>query len=589
MCLECNATAKPTKKGIFQINAKAFDPTHTTSLRNAWVKDMNRRFADLARAVRIAIIDEDCFGLDKGPKLITFASGPGNKAFQYSTSQQKVEGFMKWLNSQVDKGILETGELQQVGGATQAAWTNKYVTDSYKRGVIRARYELQKQGFGKPSLESTGGIEASMATPIHLDRLGLIYSRTYSDLKGITTAMDSQISRILSQGIADGDGPRDLARKIVNAIDGSGGNLGLPIKYTNKNGKEVSYFMPAKRRAEILARTEVIRTHHVATIQEYRNWGIVGVKVQAEFTTAGDGRVCEKCSSLQGKIYTLEEAEGLIPVHAQCRCIMLPTLPDDDEAQEPIRTKAPVIKEIPAPKSPFDYAKANGWTNRAFEKSSKAELDKLRKEAFIRDYKDQLKGFNIAELDADMNMALKKYQIELVEKEIYLASDQAQITYTGKWNGEMLEIKRVFSDNAVSHELFTLPDDLQGQGFAKDVLKAFYKQYQKMKLTQIEIYANIDVGGYAWGRYGFQGSVDEATAFVERAERLSYHYAEQARDVLDTYTKNNPEAIMIPMNLFADADFGKEMLLGKNWYGSLDLKDPNQTKRFEAYLNKTKK
>ena len=244
----------------------------------------------------------------------------GHKAFQYSTSQEKVEQFMEWLNGQVDKGLLETTKINQLGAGANQAWTNVYIKDSYKRGVIRARSELKKAGFKNiPGMEQTGGIEMSMTTPFHIDRLGLVYSRTYTDLKGITTAMDSQISRILAQGLADGDGPSFLAKKMIHAIDGSGaGTLGQAVKYTNKSGNQVEYFMPAKRRAEIWARTEVIRTHHAATIQEYSNWGAEGVNVEAEFTTAGDGRVCSICAGLQGKIYTLTEAEGLIPVHPQC-------------------------------------------------------------------------------------------------------------------------------------------------------------------------------------------------------------------------------------------------------------------------------
>jgi SPP1 gp7 family putative phage head morphogenesis protein len=62
----------------------------------------------------------------------------------------------------------------------------------------------------------------------------------------------------------------------------------------------------------------------MATIQEYRNWRLAGVTVQAEWLTAGDDRVCERCASLQGRIFTLDEIEGMIPVHPGCRCIALP-------------------------------------------------------------------------------------------------------------------------------------------------------------------------------------------------------------------------------------------------------------------------
>lgn len=146
---------------------------------------------------------------------------------------------------------------------------------------------------------------------------GLLFTRVYTELKNITSAMDLQISKVLSQGLIDGDGPRLLARKLISTINGTGmGDLGL----TDTLGR----FIPAQRRAEMLARTEIIRAHHQATIQEYRNWGIEGITVLGEWMTAGDERVCFRCSSLQGKIFTLDEIEPMIPLHPMCRCIALP-------------------------------------------------------------------------------------------------------------------------------------------------------------------------------------------------------------------------------------------------------------------------
>ena len=296
------------------------DPTRTLTLRNAFVRDMKRRFKELIRAVWQSINTEDVFGLKMQANVLPTA---GQQAFAFQTSAQKVESFMRWFRLEVEKGVLETKTFEQVGVGVESAWTNIYVTDTYKKGVIRSRYEMKKAGFGTPGIVETGGIEMSMMAPMHLDRMGLLYSRVYNELRGITAAMDTQISRILSQGIADGDNPITLARKLVAAIDGTGmGKLGL----TDTLGR----FIPAMRRAEILARTEVIRAHHQGMIQEYRNWGVEGVTVQAEWITAGDNRVCAQCDAmvgngdLPGGYYSLDAISPLIPVHPQCRCMALP-------------------------------------------------------------------------------------------------------------------------------------------------------------------------------------------------------------------------------------------------------------------------
>lgn len=283
------------------------DPTRTTTLRNAFVRDIRKRFTRLANDITRLIGKDNEFGLQVNVGQ-----------FDFPTSQDKVESFMQWLQGQVDDGFLEISSTNQVGVGLNDYWTNRYVTDSYQKGVIRARQEMTKAGLDVPSIDTTSGIGGSMSMPVHLDRLGILYTRTFNELKNITQAMSGQISRVLTQGLADGDNPRTLARKLVAIINGGGAELGI----TDSLGR----YIPAKRRAEILARTEIIRAHHMGMVQEYRNWGLEGVKVQAEFRTAQDDRVCTECASLHGNVYSLDEIEKMIPVHPQCRCIALPSV-----------------------------------------------------------------------------------------------------------------------------------------------------------------------------------------------------------------------------------------------------------------------
>lgn len=302
MCEVCNHIA------TYQQLRQA-DPTKTNVLRANFVKDMNRRFNKIKKLIFTAVVTNDVFGLN--PK-IQANTGLPKKAFQFSTNPEKVEKFMGWLNRQVEQELLTVEFRSQLGTASQAPWTNMYISDSYKRGADRAAYEAKKAKMpGAQTMAERGGINAVMGTPMHMDRLGMLYTRTFSELKGITTAMDTQISKVLAQGIADGDSPAAIARKLNKTIGG-----GLDLVTKTKAG--ITRTIPAQVRAQTLARTEVIRAHHAATIQEYRNFGMAGVKVQAEWSTSGDDRVCPECASLEGKVYTLDEIEGLIPLHPNC-------------------------------------------------------------------------------------------------------------------------------------------------------------------------------------------------------------------------------------------------------------------------------
>jgi SPP1 gp7 family putative phage head morphogenesis protein len=303
------------KLSVFQ--SGRYDPTHTTTLRNRMVAESNRRFDELIKVIRKAVVEEDCLALKSAPH--TLLETPGERAFDFTIGERKVREFLRWLDEQVKKGLLVWEDLEDIGQSVYPAWTNKFVRQAYERGVSRARSELGKLGYIAPTvagIEAIGGISFDMGV-MHVERMGLLFSRVYSELRGITEQMEQQIGRVLAQGLLDGDNPRTIARKLVAAINGTGaGDLGLK--------DTLGRFIPARRRAEIMARTEIIRAHHLGSIQEYRNWGVAGVKIIAEWVTAGDERVCPECASLEGRRFTLDEIEGMIPLHPQCRCCAIP-------------------------------------------------------------------------------------------------------------------------------------------------------------------------------------------------------------------------------------------------------------------------
>lgn len=39
------------------------------------------------------------------------------------------------------------------------------------------------------------------------------------------------------------------------------------------------------------------------------------------WVTANDEKVCEICGALEGVYFKLEDAEGLLPAHVNCRCV----------------------------------------------------------------------------------------------------------------------------------------------------------------------------------------------------------------------------------------------------------------------------
>jgi SPP1 gp7 family putative phage head morphogenesis protein len=301
MLLQNNQTIPVGSLNLYQ--RQNYDPTRTTTLRNNFSKAIVKRLNKLASKIQNKILVEKFFD--------NIQANTGE--FAFTTSAQKLTEFQNWLEVQIKNGILETRVIEN----NTLGWANTFITDTYKRGIQRARYEMKKAGYDVPTIGATGGVEVSFGLPMNITNVELLYSRVYSELKGITDDMSKQISIVLSQGMADGDNPRVIARKLNAVIKGGGADLGI---YDT-----LGRFIPARRRAQIMARTEIVRAHHTAMVSEYSQWSeVLEYEIQAELFTAGDNRVCSICNGMAGNTYTLDEARNLIPIHPQCRCILLP-------------------------------------------------------------------------------------------------------------------------------------------------------------------------------------------------------------------------------------------------------------------------
>ncbi len=276
---------------------RSFDPTQTRLLRDRYVAQMRKRFKLIRKAIFEFVVKEDCFGLIDSPKIL-------RRDFAFRTSSDKVTGFMDWLMKQEDDKILEITYTPGKSTVSRKPWEKMYIQSAYKKGMERSEKQLRKMGVKTTPFPNVPifSVDVMFNLPIHADRIGLLYTRSFNELKGITDVMDQKISRSLAQGMAEGRGPREIARDLI---------------------KEVNI---SQQRAETLARTEIINAHAEATLNTYAAAGVHKVAVEAEWSTAQDDKVCPLCEPLDGKIFDLKEARGMIPRHPNCRCAWLPVV-----------------------------------------------------------------------------------------------------------------------------------------------------------------------------------------------------------------------------------------------------------------------
>jgi hypothetical protein len=60
-----------------------------------------------------------------------------------------------------------------------------------------------------------------------------------------------------------------------------------------------------------------------------------------------------------------------------------------------------------------------------------------------------------------------------------------------------------FAREEATSEYFKLNEDQEKKGIGKQMLAANMREYQKLGIAEVNVHANIDIGGYAWARYGY--------------------------------------------------------------------------------------
>ena len=263
-------------------------------IRRRFIADINRRFRKLKAAITDFLVIKDALALEEAEQLSPLSVFADPKEFIFATDPGKLEAFNDWFRQQIDTNVFTPG-----GFTGTHNLTTQYVESAYKRGQLNA-YFASKQGqfageLGVGEQTSEEFLRSSFNAPETLSKLKLLGTRTFEDLKGVTTTMSANMSRILADGLAAGRNPRDIAREMNASIDSLG-----------------------KRRAATIARTEVIHAHAEGQLDAFSRLGVEELGIQAEWQTAGDNRVCTECQDREGETFSIEEARGLIPLHPNC-------------------------------------------------------------------------------------------------------------------------------------------------------------------------------------------------------------------------------------------------------------------------------
>lgn len=240
----------------------------------------------------------------------------------------QVKAFQVWIEAQINDKIMKP-----------ESWYTKYLETAYMKGVMRAyrdtmglkstpdglsqfvrglllrkpTYVANARAKNPHAIRDVGGKFIS-------EKVKTLAVRLENELKGATTAMSQNISRVLIDGLERGLKPRTIAIAIESAVKDIGRN-----------------------RALLIANTEIVRAHAEGQLDAMEELGVDEVGAKVEWSTAHDGKVCPLCSPLQGVVLKIAEARGMIPRHPRCRCAWYPTTKPEPEQ---VRSKRGIQRAI---------------------------------------------------------------------------------------------------------------------------------------------------------------------------------------------------------------------------------------------------
>jgi len=217
---------------------------------------------------------------------------------------------------------------------------------------------------------------------------------------------------------------------------------------------------------------------------------------------------------------------------------------------------------------------------------------------------------------------VKKFEVEPV-------SNDVTMTIKGKTIEDDTEIIRHFFHDedgklCASHEVFCLNDADQGKDFAKKFMRNSMQEYRRMGVSSVFLTANLDVGAYAWAKYGFlpkkndwnqlrdsrylgMFSMDKRLSLVKgQLSESEYKHVQSLLENKDPRTIFQVSDLTIQIDLakvrkpqilpdhrhYANAfghrkgsiSLGKFLLLAQEWEGHFDLSDSECNNRFHTYI-----
>lgn len=264
------------------------DPTGVDSLERGAINKFEDKLKEIGREY---------------PKLLDrIPSQPVvNKKYTFQLDSGLLQSVLEQGNSLIESILME-------GGFDFLWFYELYAEVAYQRGTAQEFANLSNQSEAyKAGQQSVSNIMRSGA---YIRRIALIHSRVFEEMQGFTASIQAVMSRVLTEGIARGLNPNDIAKNL-----------------SNQTGME-------QWRANRIARTEITNALRRARWDESEDaQDRYGLRTMQMHISALSPTTRITHAKRHAHLYTVEEVREWYTLAANainCKCVQVATMVDSD-------------------------------------------------------------------------------------------------------------------------------------------------------------------------------------------------------------------------------------------------------------------
>ncbi|MEY0066797.1 phage minor head protein [Providencia rettgeri] len=224
-----------------------------------------------------------------------------NKKYQFDLDPNYLSIILRDGELMVDEVLLQGGEFNNF-------FFNEYVSTAYERGTAQEYANLAQQSTAYAATQQSVAT-VLLSEPYQL-RMALVRARVFEEMKGMSAQVKADMARILTDGIARGLNPREVARNL-----------------NEQSGIEI-------RRANRVARTEITTALRRARMDEADEASeVLNLETRQVHISALSPTTRPNHASRHGKIFTTDEQRDWWAVDGNsinCKCSTVTILTDKE-------------------------------------------------------------------------------------------------------------------------------------------------------------------------------------------------------------------------------------------------------------------